>query len=170
MRDRLRAIADFIIDSYQNDPDLMKVIIVEVPGPPTRSGGRTSRDPPGLRRDRRIVAHGQEDGTFRSDISADFATLCFYGAIEQLLTAWIFDELPKSDSEFEQAKQVLVETICDGLAVRSGVSASFNRRPGRVDRALRVAGAHLDAHLGPLALARQPSHLTGEPHRTAPQA
>ena len=30
MRDKLHAIASFIIDSYQHDPDLMKVIIVEV--------------------------------------------------------------------------------------------------------------------------------------------
>ena len=30
VRDKLHAIASFIIDSYRNDPDLMKVIIVEV--------------------------------------------------------------------------------------------------------------------------------------------
>src|SRR3954453_20684617 len=30
IRDKLHAIASFIIDSYRNDPDLMKVIIVEV--------------------------------------------------------------------------------------------------------------------------------------------
>ena len=123
-RERLRSIADFIIESYRNDPDLMKVIIVEV----TRAANTFGRAHlPEIRQAydgiSAIVAHGQEDGTFRSDISANFATLCFYGAIEQLLTAWIFDELPKSDSEFEQAKQFLVETICDGLAVRSGVSA-----------------------------------------------
>ena len=29
-RDKLRAIASFIVDSYRHDPDLMKVIIVEV--------------------------------------------------------------------------------------------------------------------------------------------
>jgi hypothetical protein len=28
-----------------------------------------------------------------------------------------------SDGEVDQAKQMLVETICDGLAVRTGVSA-----------------------------------------------
>jgi AcrR family transcriptional regulator len=124
VRDRLRSIADFIIESYRNDPDLMKVIIVEV----TRAANTFGRAHlPEIRQAYAgisgIVAYGQEDGTFRSDISPDFATLCFYGAIEQLLTAWIFEELPKSDSEFEQAKQILVETICDGLAVRSGVSA-----------------------------------------------
>jgi len=30
VRDKLRAIASFIVDSYEHDPDLMKVIIVEV--------------------------------------------------------------------------------------------------------------------------------------------
>ena len=127
MRDRLRSIADFIIESYRNDPDLMKVIIVEV----TRAANTFGRAHLGEIRQAYdgisgIVARGQEDGTFRSDIPADFATLCFYGAIEQLLTAWIFDALPKSDGEFEQAKQVIVETICDGLAVRSGVSAELS--------------------------------------------
>jgi AcrR family transcriptional regulator len=124
VRDKLRAIADFIIESYRNDPDLMKVIIVEV----TRAANTFGRAHLGEIRQAyegisRIVADGQEDGTFRSDISADFATLCFYGAIEQLLTAWIFGELPRSAEEYEQAKHVIVETICDGLAVRSSVSA-----------------------------------------------
>jgi TetR/AcrR family fatty acid metabolism transcriptional regulator len=88
VRDKLHGIASFIIDSYRNDPDLMKVIIVEV----TRAANTFGRAHLGEIRQAyqgisAIVAQGQEDGTFRSDISADFATLCFYGAIEQLLTA-----------------------------------------------------------------------------------
>ena len=71
VRDKLHAIAVFIIDSYRNDPDLMKVIIVEV----TRAAntfGRAHLDEIRQAYDgiSRIVAHGQEDGTFRSDISA----------------------------------------------------------------------------------------------------
>jgi TetR/AcrR family transcriptional regulator, fatty acid metabolism regulator protein len=122
VRDKLHAIASFIIDSYRNDPDLMKVIIVEV----TRAANTFGRAH--LEEIRQayagisaIVARGQEDGTFRSDISPDFATLCFYGAIEQLLTRWIFDEVQMSDGEFDQAKEMLVETVCDGLAVRDGM-------------------------------------------------
>ena len=44
--------------------------------------------------------------------------MCFYGAIEQLLSGWIFDLLPKSDEEFESAKALVVETICGGLESR----------------------------------------------------
>jgi AcrR family transcriptional regulator len=121
-RDKLRSIAGFIIDSYSNDPDLMKVIIVEV----TRAANTFGRAH--LTEIRHayesisaIVAKGQADGTFRSDISADFATLCFYGAIEQLLTAWIFDEVALTAEEYEHAKLMLVETVCDGLEVRDRV-------------------------------------------------
>jgi AcrR family transcriptional regulator len=124
VRDKLHSIASFIIDSYRNDPDLMKVIIVEV----TRAAntfGRAHLDEIRQAYDgiTAIVAQAQREGAFRSDISAEFATLCFYGAIEQLLTAWIFEAIPKSDGTFEEAKQVLVETVCDGLAVRAPLTA-----------------------------------------------
>ena len=39
------------------------------------------------------------------------------GAIEQLLSAWIFDILPRSDEEFENAKGLVVDAICGGLEV-----------------------------------------------------
>jgi TetR/AcrR family fatty acid metabolism transcriptional regulator len=124
VRDKLRSIGAFIIDSYRNDPDLMKVIIVEV----TRAAntfGRAHLDEirqayEGIAA---IVAKAQEEGTFRSDIPPRFATLCFYGAIEQLLTAWIFDEYPSNEDEFEHAKQMVVETVCDGLEIRQPLQA-----------------------------------------------
>ena len=44
-----------------------------------------------------------------------FAALAFYGAIEQVLTGWIFDALPQGEAEFDEAKAFIVETICGGL-------------------------------------------------------
>ena len=50
--------------------------------------------------------------------------MAFYGAIEQVLTGWIFDLLPQGEEEFEQAKGFVVETICGGLeAAPQGVAA-----------------------------------------------
>ena len=46
--------------------------------------------------------------------------MAFYGAIEQVLTGWIFELLPQGEAEFEQAKRLVVETICGGLDRRSG--------------------------------------------------
>ena len=44
--------------------------------------------------------------------------MSFYGAIEQLLSGWIFEVIPAADSDFDQAKDLVVATICDGLEPR----------------------------------------------------
>jgi TetR/AcrR family fatty acid metabolism transcriptional regulator len=118
-RDRLAAVASFIVDSYRHDPELMKVIIVEVTRA-ANSFGQTH-----LAQIRRayesiakIVADGQEAGAFRTDVTPLFASMTFYGAIEQLLSGWIFDVIPASETSFDQAKDLLVTMICDGLEPR----------------------------------------------------
>jgi len=124
-RDKLYGVASFIIDSYRHEPDLMKVIIVEV----TRAANSFGRqhldkidEAYGMIAD--IVESARSDGSFKADISAQFAAMCFYGAIEQLLSAWIFNILPETDDEFERAKSLVVETICGGLeSAPAGASA-----------------------------------------------
>jgi AcrR family transcriptional regulator len=118
-RDRLAAVASFIIDSYRHDPELMKVIIVEVTRA-ANSFGQTHLTE--IRRAyesiAKIVADGQEAGAFRRDVTPLFASMTFYGAIEQLLSGWIFEVIPASDTSFDQAKDLLVTMICDGLEPR----------------------------------------------------
>src|SRR5947199_6064223 len=86
-RDKLYLVASFIIDSYRHEPDLMKVIIVEV----TRAANSFGRDHLDKIREAyqmigQIVESAQREGTFKLEISPDFAALMFYGAIEQLLS------------------------------------------------------------------------------------
>src|SRR3954451_11314057 len=118
-REKLDAVARFIIDSYRYDPDLMKVIIVEVTRA-ANSFGRTHL--PEIRRAydlvAEIVSDAQASGEFRDDIDPNFAAMVFYGAIEQLLTGWIFGSIPSADADYERAKQLVIETIVDGLEPR----------------------------------------------------
>jgi len=118
-RAKLEAVAGFIVDSYRYDPELMKVIIVEVTRA-ANSFGRTHL--PEIRRAYdsigKIVAEGQAGGAFRGDVDPTFASMSFYGAIEQLLSGWIFELIPASDADFEQARSLVVATICDGLEPR----------------------------------------------------
>ncbi|MEA2432143.1 MAG: TetR/AcrR family transcriptional regulator, fatty acid metabolism regulator protein [Thermoleophilaceae bacterium] len=115
-RDKLYMVASFIIDSYRHEPHLMKVIIVEVTRA-ANSFGATHLDKirEAYSAIAEIVDSARRDGSFKSDISAEFAAMCFYGAIEQLLSGWIFGYLPTTDEEFERAKSLVVETICGGL-------------------------------------------------------
>ncbi|MGZ4220036.1 MAG: TetR/AcrR family transcriptional regulator [Solirubrobacteraceae bacterium] len=115
-RDKLQAIAGFIVDSYRHDPDLMKVIIVEV----TRAANTFGRTHLAKIREAYgqiagIVARAQAAGVFRAQISPEFAALAFYGLIEQVLTGWIFDSDSVGEDELERAKGLIVETICRGL-------------------------------------------------------
>src|SRR5690242_1560906 len=94
-REKLDAVAGFIIDSYRHDPELMKVIIVEVTRA-ANSFGRTHLPEISRAYDviAKIVADGQTRGEFRRDVDPGFASMWFYGAIEQLLSAWVFDLIP----------------------------------------------------------------------------
>ena len=71
-RQKLGAVARFIFDSYRHDPELMKVIIVEVTRA-ANSFGKTHLEE--IRRAyesiAKIVADGQASGAFRGDVGAD---------------------------------------------------------------------------------------------------
>jgi TetR/AcrR family fatty acid metabolism transcriptional regulator len=115
-RDKLSAISSFIVDSYRHDPELMKVIIVEVTRA-ANSFGRTHLDKIREAYDliAAIVERAQDEGAFKDAVTPRFAAMAFYGAIEQVLTGWIFDERAPGEQEYEQAKVFVVETICGGL-------------------------------------------------------
>jgi TetR/AcrR family transcriptional regulator, fatty acid metabolism regulator protein len=116
VREKLAAIASFIVESYRHDPDLMKVIIVEV----TRAANSFGQTHLGQIREAyrligEIVTKAQQEGIFKAEIDAEFAAMTFYGAIEQVLTGWIFGLLPQDEEDLERAKQMVVETVCGGL-------------------------------------------------------
>ena len=116
-RDKLHAIASFIVESYRHDPDLMKVIIVEVTRAANSFGAaHLGKITEAYGQIRGIVEQAQRSGEFRSTVTPEFAAMAFYGAIEQVLTGWIFGLLDQGDEAYERAKDNVVETICAGLA------------------------------------------------------
>jgi TetR/AcrR family fatty acid metabolism transcriptional regulator len=126
VREKLGGIASFIVDSYRHDPDVMKVIIVEV----TRAANSFGQTHLGQIRKAyeligEIVAKAQQEGVFNAEIEARFAAMAFYGAIEQLLTGWIFGLLPHGEEDFERAKWLVVETVCGGLETSAAAQRSI---------------------------------------------
>ena len=118
-REKLYEVASFIVDSYSHDPDVMKVIIVEV----TRAANSFGQTHLGQIRQAYeligdIVIKAQAQGAFKPEIDSRFAAMAFYGAIEQMLTGWIFDLLPSGSEHFERAQALVVEAVCGGLERR----------------------------------------------------
>jgi len=129
-REKLRAIAGFIVDSYRHEPELMKVIVVEV----TRAAntfGRThlTKIREAYEQIAGIVARAQAEGVFRAEITPEFGALAFYGSIEQVLTRWIFDRDAVDEDELEGAKTMIVETICRGLERDAAPAAAAAASP-----------------------------------------
>jgi TetR/AcrR family fatty acid metabolism transcriptional regulator len=118
VREKLEAIVSFIVDSYRHDPDMMKVIIVEVTRA-ANSFGRTHIGQIAAAYDLigAIITKAQDEGAFKPEIEARFAAMAFYGVIEQLLTGWIFGLLPEGEEHFEEAKWLVLETVYGGLAM-----------------------------------------------------
>ena len=115
-RDKLQAIASFIVDSYRYDPELMKVIIVEVTRAANSFGAaHLGTIAEAYRQIQGIVEQAQANGEFRTTVTAEFAAMAFYGAIEQVLTGWIFGLLDEGEGAYERAKDHVVETVCRGL-------------------------------------------------------
>ena len=119
-REKLDAVAGFIIDSYRHDPELMQVVIVEVTRA-ANSFGRTHLPEINHAYESiaKTVSDAQASGEFRDDIDPLLASMWFYGAIEQLLSAWVFELLPADDESFARARRMVVETVCGGLETRS---------------------------------------------------
>ncbi|MGE4427857.1 MAG: TetR/AcrR family transcriptional regulator [Solirubrobacteraceae bacterium] len=118
-REKLAKVATFIVESYGREPEVMQVVIVEV----TRQANTFGRRHWGTIQEAhhqiaRIVADAQARGELRGEIPSEYAGMVFYGGIEQILTAWIFDQLPSGPEDRAAAVRDLVETIFGGLDAR----------------------------------------------------
>ena len=114
-RDRLAGVAKILLRSWRRDPDLVRVLVREV----TRSSHLQQRIDEidqafaGLER---IIARGQEEGEFRTDLNPRMVSYVFYGALEEILTGWVLGQLDAGDDQVAVAEQTVIEVVCGGLA------------------------------------------------------
>jgi TetR/AcrR family fatty acid metabolism transcriptional regulator len=114
-REQLRKVAEILIRSWKRDPDLVRVLVLEV----TRSqllAGEMDEIVASFSVIQAIVERGQADGSVRSDLDARLASYVFYGAIDELLTGWVLGRLPDSDEDLARAERTVVEIVAGGLA------------------------------------------------------
>jgi TetR/AcrR family fatty acid metabolism transcriptional regulator len=114
-REQLRKVAEILLRSWRREPDLVRVLVLEV----TRSGhlaGEMDEIVASFAAIQEIVERGQADGTIRGDIDPRLASYVFYGAIDELLTGWVLGRLPDSDDDLARAERTVVEIVAGGLA------------------------------------------------------
>jgi AcrR family transcriptional regulator len=113
--EQLRKVAEILLRSWRREPDLVRVLVLEV----TRSSllaGEMDEVVASFAAIQEIIERGQADGSIRADLDARLASYVFYGAIDELLTGWVLGRLPDSDDDLARAERTVVEIVTGGLA------------------------------------------------------
>jgi TetR/AcrR family transcriptional regulator, fatty acid metabolism regulator protein len=116
-------VAAIVLRSWQLDPDLVRVLVREITRSP-HIGREVEEIEQAFAALERIVRRGQEEGEFRSDLDARLASQVLYGALEQILTVWVFERPPASEDEILTAERTVTAMLCDGLAVERAVATA----------------------------------------------
>lgn len=114
-REQLRQVAAILLRSWKRDPDLVRVLVRDIARSPDLHK-RVDELGEALAAIERIVARGQADGSFRSDLDARLASWIFYGAVEEILTGWVLGQLRDGEEGVAHAERTVVEVIAGGLA------------------------------------------------------
>jgi TetR/AcrR family transcriptional regulator, fatty acid metabolism regulator protein len=129
-REQLRLVAAILLRSWRRDPDLVRVLVLEV----TRSAELSRRIGDvgeAFAAIERIVTRGQEAGDLRADLDARLASVVLYGAIEEILTGWVLGLIPDGEDDVARAEETVVELLAGGLAANGAQRASVRNARAR---------------------------------------
>jgi TetR/AcrR family transcriptional regulator, fatty acid metabolism regulator protein len=115
-REQIAGVARIVLGSWQADPDLVRVLIREVARSP-QLGREVDEIAHAFAALERIVVGGQERGELRKDVNSRLAAWTLYGALEEILTGWVFERLPAAAEDVAEAERTVVALLADGLAV-----------------------------------------------------
>jgi AcrR family transcriptional regulator len=115
-REQLDGVARIVLGAWETDPDLVRVLVREVARSP-QLGREVDEIALAFDALERIVRGGQERGELRRDVEPRLAASILYGALEEILTGWVFERLAASDEDVDRAAQAVVTLLTEGLAV-----------------------------------------------------
>jgi TetR/AcrR family transcriptional regulator, fatty acid metabolism regulator protein len=115
-RERIAGVARIVLGAWAADPELVSVLVREV-----GRGPQLQREVAEIQRAftalERIIQRGQKDGELRDDLSPRLGAWILYGALEEILTGWVYGRLPDTPAEIEAAEAAVVAVLCDGFVV-----------------------------------------------------
>ena len=132
-REQIQAIARIVLGGWQLDPDLIRVLVKEVARGPQLE---QEIDEIGRAFDalERVVARGQEKGELRTDVEPRLAAWILYGALEEILTGWVFGQHTATPEDVARAEESVAVVLCDGLGSREEITPVVARSRTRASR------------------------------------
>jgi AcrR family transcriptional regulator len=117
-REQLAGVARIVLGAWEADPELVRVLVREVARSP-HLGREIDEIEHAFAALERIVAGGQERGELRAELDSRLAAWILYGALEEILTGWVYGRLPAGPDEVEEAERTVVDMLMSGLAVHA---------------------------------------------------
>jgi len=114
--EQLALVVKIVLRTWRDDPDLVRLLVREI----TRSPHiQDELDEIGqaFASLQRIVARGQAEGAFRSDLDPQIASWMLYGGLEEVLTGWVLGQLPDTAVAVAAAEREVTATLVGGLRV-----------------------------------------------------
>jgi TetR/AcrR family transcriptional regulator, fatty acid metabolism regulator protein len=116
--EQLRRVVAIFLQAWCRQPDLVRVLVREVARSPEMQR-RVGEIDEVFRAIERIVARGQEQGEFRTDVEPRLTSWIVYGAIEEILTGWVLGQIRDGDEDVAGAERTLVDLVVGGLTARA---------------------------------------------------
>ncbi|MBA2536562.1 MAG: TetR/AcrR family transcriptional regulator [Actinobacteria bacterium] len=114
LREQIRAIARIVLGGWQVDPELIRVLIREVARGPQLQH-EVDEIQLAFAALERVLTRGQERGQLRAELEPRLAAWILYGALEEILTGWVFGSLAATDEDVARAEESVVAVLSDGL-------------------------------------------------------
>ena len=113
--EQLRRFARTYLGSWLVAPDLVRVLVREVGRSPALAArvGELAGVFVALRR---MIESARERGEVRASCDARLAAWIVYGALEEILTGWVLEQLPAEEADVDRAVSAVVDVASAGLA------------------------------------------------------
>lgn len=112
--EQLKQVVRLMLGSYRLAPHLVAVVVLEV----TRSGhlrAQVAEVTQVFEIIEQIISRGQQSGELRSDIAPELVSYVFWGAIDEVLSGWVFGTLNSDDADVARAEQAVVQIVLGGI-------------------------------------------------------
>ncbi len=115
LREQLRRFAAVYLGSWLETPDLIRVLVREIARGPG-VGARAGEIEAVLASLGRMIEAGSQRGEVRGGVNARFAAFAVYGALEEILTGFVLEQLPGEAADVDRAIATVVDVVSAGLA------------------------------------------------------
>jgi AcrR family transcriptional regulator len=113
--EQLQRFAAVYLGSWLETPELIRVLVREIARGPD-VGIRADEIQVVLGSVARLIDAAKRAGEVRPDVETRFAAVAIYGALEEILTGFVLDQLPSEAGDVERAVAGVVDVVAAGLA------------------------------------------------------